>query len=232
MLKPTAQYQELKITTSGEHVFDIPANTQIRLGLEVAADQAHIIYRLAADAELVLLTSSAMTQDVCHQAILTEPGSRVTMLSLVFGASTQVSKVKLIAHHRAANTYSDMSTKGLADDQSKITYNGLIKIDQRATDCRGYQRANFLTLSGQAKVVAVPDLQIANSQVSCSHGVTVGRLSADSLFYLQSRGLTIDQARQALAYGHLAGLADGLSDDIIKEQILQLISGHGPKLYD
>lgn len=232
MLQNNEQYQELKITTDGEHVFDIPANSRIRLGLKVTASQAKIIYRLAADAELTLLTSSAVSQDVCHQAILTAPGSRVVMLSLIFGLTDQINKIKLISHHQAANTYSTMSTKGLADDQNKITYNGLIKIDKPAVDCQGYQQANFLTLSQQAKVVAVPDLEIANSQVGCSHGVTVGRLSPESLFYLQSRGLSDRQARQALASGHLAGLADGLTDDIIKEQILQIINRYSPALYD
>lgn len=53
-------------------------------------------------------------------------------------------------------------------------------------------------LSPKARVNTKPELQITADNVKCSHGATVSQLEADEVFYLRSRGLTENDARQLL----------------------------------
>ena len=56
-------------------------------------------------------------------------------------------------------------------------------------------------LSDKAKVESIPELEIVNDDVKCSHGVTVGMLEPEQLFYLTSRGIDEEEARRIILAG-------------------------------
>ncbi len=88
--------------------------------------------------------------------------------------------------------------KGVLDGQSRGTFHGkvMVRLDAQRTDAR--QACRNLLLSEKASAEARPQLEILADDVKCAHGATVGRLDAQALFYLRSRGIPRDEAERLL----------------------------------
>ncbi|MEX2642664.1 MAG: SufD family Fe-S cluster assembly protein, partial [Acetobacterales bacterium] len=80
----------------------------------------------------------------------------------------------------------------------------------------GYQMNRALLLSPEAEVDSKPELEIYADDVKCSHGATVGDLDAESLFYLQSRGVPEVDARRLLIASFLAEAIDEVDVEALR----------------
>ena len=100
--------------------------------------------------------------------------------------------------HRAARSTSREVYKGVVGDRSRAVFNGRIVVrpDAQQTDAR--QTNRNIVLGEGALVHSKPHLEIFANDVKCSHGATTGRLNADALFYLRSRGIGEREANQLL----------------------------------
>jgi hypothetical protein len=118
------------------------------------------------------------------------------------------SKSNDIVIHSGKNTNSLIASRGYLVN-SKSDFRGLIKIEPSAFDSQGFQESAIL-LEGNSKAISVPDLEILNNEVKCSHGSTISRVKDEDLFYFESRGISKTIARFMLVEGHLLSL---LPDD-------------------
>ena len=118
----------------------------------------------------------------------------------------------ITVNHNCPQTTSEQLYKGIFDDQAKGVFNGKVLVKPNAQQIVAIQRNNNLLLSRTAEMNTKPELEIYADSVKCSHGATVGQLDHDSLFYLQSRGLDIDMARQLLTQAFLQEVIDTLPD--------------------
>lgn len=128
-------------------------------------------------------------------------GSEATtkVTHLTYGQDQAQTDIGVQVFHQAPRTRSNLFARAAAADQTRAIYRGLIDVDQSALATEGYQSARCLLLSRKAVIDALPELAIRTNDVRCSHGVTTTHLNDLSLFYLRSRGLSVDQARaQAL----------------------------------
>ena len=100
---------------------------------------------------------------------------------------------------------------------------GLVKINKNAPGSNGYETQDALLLSNKAEADAIPNLEINNNDVKCSHGSTVGQVDEDKLFYLMTRGLTKDEASQKIVEGYFTPVLDMFHDPNIKEQVHKTI---------
>jgi Fe-S cluster assembly protein SufD len=73
------------------------------------------------------------------------------------------------------------------------------------------------------KVNAKPELQIFADNVKCSHGATMGKLNTDSIFYLQSRGLSGEQARRMLTIAFAMEIVDQVEDDTLRSKVISAL---------
>ena len=106
-----------------------------------------------------------------------------------------------VAHH-APNTTTEQHFKALVANEAISEFDGTLIVKTGADGTDAKQLSNNILLSQKAKAFARPWLQIDADDVKCAHGATVGQLNADEVFYLRSRGLRPDQARQALFGGY------------------------------
>jgi Fe-S cluster assembly protein SufD len=90
--------------------------------------------------------------------------------------------------------------KGVLDERSRGVFNGKIYVHPGAQKTDSAQKNDNLLLSRHAEVDTKPQLEIYADDVKCAHGATVGRLHEDSIFYLRSRGLDEDAARNLLVF--------------------------------
>ncbi len=110
--------------------------------------------------------------------------------------------------HGAPYTRSRQHFKGILREKSRSSFEGKIAVRPIAQKTEAYQLNNNLILSEEASAHAKPNLEIFADDVKASHGATIGQLDQEQLFYLRSRGLDLDEARQWLVKGFCAELID------------------------
>lgn len=90
--------------------------------------------------------------------------------------------------------------KGVLDGMARAVFNGRVVVHPDAQQTDAQQMNNNLLLSRNAEVDTKPQLEIYADDVKCGHGATVGQLDADALFYLRSRAVDEQAARDLLTY--------------------------------
>jgi Fe-S cluster assembly protein SufD len=151
-------------------------------------------------------------------------GARTRHWGMFFGNHSQQFDLTATAIHRAAQTTSDMLTKGVLNYKAKAIYRGLIKIHHTAAESNGYQKADTLLLSDQAETDLIPRLEIDNNNVRCSHGASIGRVSEEKLFYLMSRGLSPHHATKLFVEGFFEPMIQRMEMKEIRSTMRNLIA--------
>ncbi len=149
-------------------------------------------------------------------------GSEVRNYGLVLGKEKQQFDLYAEAVHKAKSTKSDMLVKGIVKDRAKALYRGLVRVDKNASNSNGYQKAELLIMNDGAEANAIPNLEIENNEVRCTHGATIGQLDKEKLFYLMSRGLEEEKAKKVMLEGFLSPILDKLNLSLQREIIKQI----------
>lgn len=119
--------------------------------------------------------------------------------------------------HLAPHTNSNQLVKGVLDGKAHGVFQGQIHIAPHAQQTEGYQLHRALILNDDAEVDCKPELEIFADDVKCSHGSTCGDLDAEQLFYMQSRGIALDNARQILIEAYLNEVFGKIEDIAVAE---------------
>lgn len=135
-------------------------------------------------------------------------GASSQLRSTYLGSGSQVHDLRTLQDHVAPRTISDLLCKGAVDDESRSIYSGVIKVRHGAVRSDARQTNHNLVLSPAAHADSVPNLDIAENDVRCSHASTVGPLDEDQRYYLESRGITPAKAEELLVRGFFADLLE------------------------
>ncbi len=109
--------------------------------------------------------------------------------------------IHAIVEHLAPHTRSRQHFKSVLKGRSRFSFEGKILVRPIAQKTEAYQLNNNLILSDEASANAKPNLEIFADDVKASHGATIGQLDLEQLFYMRSRGLELEEAKQLLVYG-------------------------------
>ncbi|RMD79370.1 MAG: SufD family Fe-S cluster assembly protein, partial [Lentisphaerae bacterium] len=118
--------------------------------------------------------------------------------SLCLPREGQTHEINTNIEHAVPHTGSEQLAKYVLSDASRGHFRGRILVARGAQKTEAHQKSAFLLLHPQAKSHTEPHLEIYADDVVCSHGATVGQLDENQLFYLQSRGISQDEARMML----------------------------------
>lgn len=163
-----------------------------------------------AQLETVLTAIGSSTSKVDCGAIMAGKGAESNMFALAIGDGRQHFDHHTVHHHRAGHTKSDLHFKVALRDTADSIYTGLIRIDDKADYCEAYQENRNLILSPGAKAETIPELEILNNEVRCTHGATIGKIDPQEVFYLQSRGLDRGEAVRLIVAGFVGPILDHL----------------------
>jgi Fe-S cluster assembly protein SufD len=125
--------------------------------------------------------------------------------------------------HNAPHTSSQIVTRGAVNHEAKALSRGLVQIGEGAPGSNGYETQDALLLGDQAEADAIPNLEIHNHNVKCSHGSTIGQIDKDKVFYLMSRGLKKEQAQTKIVEGYFNPIIERISKDDVKRRIRDTI---------
>lgn len=150
------------------------------------------------------------------------------------GVECWIDGLNLVADNQHADTHSRMDHlaphctshqlyKSILDGKSRVVFNGQIIVAQAAQKTDAYQQNRNLMLSNDARVDTKPQLEIFADDVKCSHGATVGQLEEEWMFYLLSRGLPRDLARNLLTYGFAEEVVEKIKISSIRAQLNEAI---------
>ena len=137
---------------------------------------------------------------------LVAPGANGKLLALYFGSGSQMHDFRTVQHHAAPKTQSELVYKGVVANESHSVYSGLIRVDKGAGGTNAMQTNRNLVLNEGAHADSVPNLEIEDNDVRCSHASAVGPIADDQRFYLESRGVPTRVADRLIALGFMDDL--------------------------
>ena len=137
--------------------------------------------------------------------------------------NSQHHEIKTNINHLAENTKSYQLIKSVLNDNAKGIYQGKIYVDSKAQKTNGYQLSKALLLNENTEFDGKPELEIYADDVKCSHGATSGNLDEDAIFYLMTRGLSLQQSKELLINGFLLDAVEKITDEEIKNLIKNMI---------
>jgi Fe-S cluster assembly protein SufD len=136
-------------------------------------------------------------------SVLEGPGGQSELLAAYFGSGDQMHDLRTVQHHAAPQARSDLLFKGVVANTSHSVYSGLIRVEKGARGTNAFQTNRNLVLSDGAQADSVPNLEIEDNDVHCSHASAVGPIDETQLFYLESRGAPPAAAERLIALGFL-----------------------------
>ncbi len=146
------------------------------------------------------------------------------MLGLYFAEADQHFDMRTLQDHVAPRCTSDLLYKGALRDTSHTVYSGLIRVHAGAEKTDAYQANRNLVLSDHAKADSKPELEILNNDVRCTHGSTVGQVDEDQLFYLQSRGISAEEAQRLIVEGFFEDVINRLRVEEVRTALHEAIA--------
>ena len=149
----------------------------------------------------------------------TAEGSEAFVDGLYMLNGTQHADTHSIIDHTVPNCTSHQNYKGVLNDGSRAVFNGKVFVRENAHGTDAQQSNKNLLLSNDARVDTKPQLEIFNDDVKCSHGATVGQLEEEELFYLLTRGLPEQLARNLLTYGFVEEIIRKIAIESIRSEL-------------
>ena len=143
------------------------------------------------------------------ESFLEGDGGSSEMLGIYFGDAEQHIDHRSVQDHAGDRTSSDLLYKGALKGRSRAVYTGTVIIEQGAHKCDAYQTNRNVLLSETAKAHSVPNLEIlTNDPTRCGHAASVGPVDEDELFYLQTRGISPEEAERLIVFGFFQEVLD------------------------
>lgn len=115
--------------------------------------------------------------------------------------------------HIGKNTRSTIISKGISAEQSENNYRGLVKIMPSASNARNYSQCDSMLVGDQCSANTFPYLEIKNNTATLEHEASTSKISADQLFYLQSRGIDPEKC--------ISMIVNGFCSQVFKELPLE-----------
>jgi len=147
-------------------------------------------------------------------SILNGAGAESRMYGMAFGSEKQHFDHHTVHHHTHGETYSNLDVKVVLKDRAVSAYTGLIRIEEHADVSEAYQENRNLLLNENTQADSIPELEILTDQVSCSHGATVGPIDPEMIFYLRSRGYSMEEAVRAIVTGFVEPTFKEVPEDL------------------
>ena len=144
---------------------------------------------------------------------------------LVLGDDEQVFDHHTLIEHKSPNTKSLLDFRVVLKDKSNSAYTGNLKILNSAIKSNAKQENRNLLLSPNAKAESIPELEILTNDVDrCNHGVTVGQVDREQVYYLMSRGLSEKEAQRLIVEGFFQPTISKILHEQFRHEITNFVT--------
>jgi len=153
------------------------------------------------------------------QVTLAGEGAECVLNGLYLVGGEQLADHYMIVDHAVPRCVSHEYFNGILAAKSKGVFHGRIIVRPGAQKTDAKQTNKNLLLSDDATVDTKPQLEIYADDVKCTHGATVGQLSDEAIFYLRSRGIPLEKARQMLIYAFAGEIIDRILCEPLRREL-------------
>jgi len=150
---------------------------------------------------------------------LSETGASVVFDGLYLAGDGQHIDNHTRVDHRVGPATSSQEYRGILNGNCRCVWNGKAVVHEGADGTDASQANHNLLLTEKAEVDAKPELEIYAEDVKCSHGTTIGQLDESSLFYLRTRGLSEQHAKQVLTFAFAADIVTRAPVDAFRDTV-------------
>jgi Fe-S cluster assembly protein SufB len=134
---------------------------------------------------------------------LMEPGAKGDVLSVAFAGKGQHQDAGGKMIHVAPNTTSTITSKSISKGGGRTSYRGHIKVYPGANNCKSFVKCDALLLDDESRSDTYPYNDVDAENVTLGHEATVSKVSDEQLFYLMSRGITLNEAETMIVNGFI-----------------------------
>jgi Fe-S cluster assembly protein SufD len=212
VLKDGARLEHYKVQRESKEAFHV-ATTQADLGPNSSYDSTTI-------------TLGAKLSRHDYGVAMDNEGAECWVDGLYLVGDDQHTDTHSVIDHRKPHCSSHQLYKGILDGKSRAVFNGKVFVRHDAQKTDAMQTNKNLLLSNEARVDTKPQLEILADDVKCAHGAAVGQISEDELFYLATRGIHPDLARNLLTYGFAEEVIGKIKLDSIRNQLDEVVLNH------
>jgi Fe-S cluster assembly protein SufD len=205
VLKDGARLEHYKVQREGAQAFHV-ATTVADLGASSSYDATTITFG-----------AQLSRHDI--QVTMDHEGAECWVDGLYLVTAAQHTDTHSVIDHRRPHCTSRQLYKGILDGKSRAVFNGKIFVRHDAQKTDAMQTNKNLLLSNEARVDTKPQLEILADDVKCAHGAAVGQIDEEELFYLKTRGIHSDLARNLLTYGFAEEVIGKIKIDSIRRQL-------------
>ncbi len=128
-------------------------------------------------------------------------GSAGELVGVFFTDHDQRYSINTLSNHAATATNAETLVKGVLTDESRVEFDGMIRVQPKAQQTASFLSDHTLLLSDACRAESIPGLEIGANEVSASHGATTGKIDEEQLFYLQVRGIAREEAERIIVQG-------------------------------
>ncbi|MBQ0051424.1 MAG: SufD family Fe-S cluster assembly protein [Treponema sp.] len=136
---------------------------------------------------------------------------------------SQVLDMNYLVNHFGQKTDTKMNVKGVVDGNAVKTYRGTIDFKNGCAGSTGDEQEETLLMSPTAINKSIPMILCDEEDVAGTHGATLGRLSAEELFYMNSRGISEKEAKKMMSKAKIISVANLIPDESLKQKIFAFI---------
>ncbi len=205
VLQDGARLEHYKVQRESVESFHI-ASTSATLGTNASYDSTAINFG-----------AQLSRHDIAVQ--MDHEGAECWVDGLYVVSSGQHTDTHSVIDHQQPHCTSHQLYKGILDGKSRAVFNGKVFVRHGAQKTDAMQTNKNLLLSKEARVDTKPQLEILADDVKCAHGAAVGQIDEDELFYLQTRGIHGELARNLLTYGFAEEVIGKIKIDSIRSQL-------------
>ena len=170
----------------------------------------------------------SLVRNYVHTLFRAEGGSLILNGLYMTAGAQQADNYTRIDHAAPACTSSELY-RGILDGKSRAVFNGNIWVRKDAQKTVARQTNKNLLLSKEAFVDSTPGLEILADDVKCNHSSTIGQLDEGAVFYLRSRGIDEEAARNILTYAFAADVVNQVKVAPLRIRLDQMIVSRLPK---
>lgn len=204
-VKDGARLEHYKVQREGSEAFHV-ASTVAELGSSATYDATTLNFG-----------GKLSRHDI--RVTMDHEGAECWVDGLYLVTGNQHTDTHSVIDHRKPHCSSHQLYKGILDGKSRAVFNGKIFVRHDAQKTDAMQTNKNLLLSNEARVDTKPQLEILADDVKCAHGAAVGQIDEDELFYLETRGIHPDLARNLLTYGFAEEVIGKIKIESIKQQL-------------
>lgn len=154
---------------------------------------------------------------------LLEEGANTNLRLASLSKDQEKKNYEITLHHQAPNTYGDMDNYGIVQSAATLIIDGIGRIDKGQHQSSTHQTNKIIVFDPQCVAKANPYLYIDEYDVKASHGASVGKIDENHLYYLQSRGLSKQEAMHLVTYGYFLPVLEFITVESLKDRFSQVL---------